>query len=249
MSDLRGAAGGDPTGDPDTEAGGVAGAREHHIEVPRTARYWTVGEPEAAEEVWFVLHGYKQLARRFLRRFEPIDDGRRLIVAPEALSRFYVSTERGRHGAASVVGATWMTREEREHEIRDYVRYLDRLADAVLAGTPRGVPLTVLGFSQGVATATRWAVLGRRRPVRLILWGDFTPPDLDPSAAGEALADVEIVLVRGEDDPALSPRLAEEERGRLEAARLRWRTVTYAGGHDIAEEPLRSLASQSEKAT
>jgi predicted esterase len=242
-------AGEGPARDEGTRRSSGGEAREHHIEVTRTARYWTLGEPERAEEAWFVLHGYKQLARRFLRRFEPIDDGRRLIVAPEALSRFYVSTERGRHGSSSVVGATWMTREEREHEIRDYVRYLDRLADAVLARMRPDVPLTVLGFSQGVATATRWAVHGRHRPARLLLWGDFTPPDLDPSTAAPALAGVDIVLVRGEEDPALAPSLADDERKRLEPIGLRWRTVTYAGGHDIEEATLRALAAQSAKAT
>jgi hypothetical protein len=67
-------------------------------------------------------------------------------VAPEALSRFYVSQEPGRHCPVSVVGGTWMTREDRENEIRDYVRYLDILHDEVEI---EGVPTTVLAFSQG----------------------------------------------------------------------------------------------------
>ena len=152
-------------------------AREYHIPVTKTARYWTLGDADGAvADVWFVLHGYKQLARRFLKRFAPIAGASRLIVAPEALSRFYVRSQPGRHGPESVVGATWMTREDREVEIRDYVAYLDRLAETV--GVGEGAP-TILGFSQGVATATRWAVHGRVRPRRLILWGDVTPND-DP---------------------------------------------------------------------
>ena len=214
--------------------------REHHLEVARTARYWTVGD-----ELWFVLHGYRQLARRFLRRFEPIDDGRRLVVAPEALSRFYVSAGEGRHGAASVVGATWMTREDREHEITDYVRYLDRLAERVRGGlaAPPG-RVVVLGFSQGVATATRWVVHGSVRPDRLLLWGDFTPPDLDVERARGALEGVDVVTVRGSEDPALSPRLAEEEAVRLAGAGVRVRPIRYEGGHDIDADTLRALAEE-----
>ena len=61
---------------------------EHRITVPRTARYYTLGEAVTASELWLVLHGYGQLARFFLRPFEGMERGR-LIAAPEALSRFY----------------------------------------------------------------------------------------------------------------------------------------------------------------
>lgn len=218
--------------------------REHHLEVVRTARYWTLGDPTQARELWFVLHGYKQLARRFLRRFDPIDDGSRLIVAPEALSRFYVAAESGRHGPSSVVGATWMTREEREHEIHDYVRYLDRLAAAIGAEVAPAAAhrIVVLGFSQGVATASRWVTLGAVRPSRLLLWGDFIPPDLDLVAARDALAGTDVVLVRGSNDPSLASHLAEEEGERLAGASISARLVRYEGGHDIDAETLVDLA-------
>ena len=100
-----------------------------------------------------VLHGYRQLARRFLRRFEPVAGDHRRIVAPEGLSRFYADPGRGRHGPASAVGASWMTREDRENEIRDYVAYLDQLWQHLRTDSPGRTRLVVLGFSQGVATA------------------------------------------------------------------------------------------------
>lgn len=218
------------------------GGLEHRIEVPRTARYVTLG-PDTAADVWIVLHGYGQLARRFLRRFEPIDDGSRYIVAPEALSRYYAEREPGRHGPGSIVGATWMTREAREDEITDYVRYLDLLGERVLGKQRR---LTVLGFSQGVATACRWTVRGSVRPDRLVLWGDFLPPDLDFEAARERWSDVETVLVRGGEDHALrSKTLAAEEAERVEAAGLDLGTLRYDGGHDIDPETLARLAESA----
>lgn len=224
----------------------MRGAREHHLAVERTARYWTLGggDDESPGEIWFVLHGYKQLARRFLRRFEAVASSHRLVVAPEGLSRFYVSSGGGRHGAESVVGASWMTREDRLAEISDYVRYLDRLAAHV--GVEGDRPeVTVLGFSQGVATASRWVTQGSVRPRRLVLWGDFLPPDLDLKRAERALEGVDLVLVRGSDDRALSsPELAAEEARRLAATGLRPRTLSYEGGHDIDEETLRGLVSE-----
>ena len=63
---------------------------KHHLKVSRTARYFTLGElNEQTKNVWFVCHGYGQLAEYFIRNFEAINDGENLIVAPEALSRFY----------------------------------------------------------------------------------------------------------------------------------------------------------------
>lgn len=216
------------------------GAVEHHVQVTKTARYWTLGDPAEAREVWFVLHGYKQLARRFLRRFEAIASARRLIVAPEALSRFYASTEPGRHGPTSVVGATWMTREDRLHEIRDYVAYLDRVAEVVLTSP---LPVTVLGFSQGTATAARWVTLGEVVAARLLLWAGDVPHDLDLERAADVFSRTELVLVRGDEDPALTAELREAERKRLEGAGIAYRTVHYSGGHEIHGETLRLLAS------
>jgi len=214
--------------------------KEHHVAVIKTARYWSIGEPSVPDgELWIVLHGYKQLARRFLRRFTAIAGPCREVVAPEALSRFYVSPKPGRHGPESVVGATWMTREDRLHEIGDYVAYLDRVAEETRAHERR---LTVLGFSQGVATATRWAVQGAIRPVRLVLWGDVLPHDLDPVEGAEALRGVDVVLVRGSDDRALSEERTGWETGFLGDAGIRHRVLAYEGGHEIDPVALRTLA-------
>jgi predicted esterase len=223
----------------------MMGAVEHHLEVARTARYWVLGEDAAApREAWFVLHGYRQLARRFLHRFECLDDGTRLIVAPEALSRFYTGTEAGRHGPTSAVGATWMTREDRLREIDDYVRYLDRLSQVVLADAGDDLRVAVLGFSQGVATAARWTALGAVRAHRLVLWGDFLPPDLDGDKAAAAWARTDVVLVRGDADRAFADRaLLEAERVRLEAWGVRLRVHRYAGGHDIPPAVLAEVAA------
>src|SRR5207247_9831140 len=95
---------------------------EHHLSVAKTARYFTLGERSGGgRPVWFACHGYGQLAGRFLEKLRVLDDGTRYLVAPEGLSRFYLSespTERR-------VGASWMTREDRLAEIADYVQYLD----------------------------------------------------------------------------------------------------------------------------
>jgi len=226
-----------------------------HIEVRRTARYHLLGpcgsgdggeDETEPQEVWFVLHGYRQLAGRFLRRFRSLDDGTRLIVAPEALSRFYVEKEVKRHGPESLVGASWMTRWDREAEIDDYVAYLNRLADRIFAEVGReGVRTTLLGFSQGVTTAARWAVLGRWPPDRLVTWGDTLPPDLPDDPAARRLAGIPVELVRGRRDPSRREEAEEDEEERLSRWDVPYRVHRHDGGHEIDPPTLKRICSTS----
>src|SRR6266498_2098347 len=135
--------------------------QEHHIGVTRTARYYTLGEiSRGAGEVWFVCHGYGQLAARFLEKFRALDDGRRYLVAPEGLSRFYLSES----PAERRVGASWMTREDRLTEIEDYLQYLDAVYADIFGWLDRTrVTVHALGFSQGASTVSRWAAMGKAR--------------------------------------------------------------------------------------
>lgn len=206
----------------------------HRITVPRTARYHTMGAVEA-RNVWFVLHGYGQLARFFLRPFSALASDSRRIVAPEALSRFYLDGFDGR------IGATWMTSADREHEIDDYVRYLDALADAEIASDAR---LTVLGFSQGTATACRWAAYGHHAIDRLVLWAGGVPPDLDLDAHRALFEHVNLTLVIGTGDAFIPQERVGEEIARLDAHGIPHRTIRFDGGHRIEPAVLKRVAEQ-----
>ncbi|MDX1673759.1 MAG: hypothetical protein R3314_03060 [Longimicrobiales bacterium] len=228
-------------------------SREHHIRVPRTARYRVLGNPSSAREVWFVLHGYRQLAERFVRRFTALPglaEGRRAVVAPEGLSRFYIDPEGGEHGPGSRVGATWMTRADREHEIRDYVEYLDRLAAAVLDPEGRGPEaadarpidggdrgLVVLGYSQGAATASRWVTYGRIRPSELVLWAGGLAVDLDLDQAAAALRGVQVRMLAGAADSWARTRTTESRR-RLERVGVEAEVIEFPGGHVLSADTL-----------
>lgn len=55
------------------------------------ARYFTAGEvTQQTKHIWFVLHGYGQLADNFIRKFEVIQSPETVVIAPEGLSRFYL---------------------------------------------------------------------------------------------------------------------------------------------------------------
>ncbi len=215
---------------------------EQHLRVGRTARYAVVGDAADAPEMWVVCHGYRQLARYFARPFEAIAGPARSVVAPEGLSRFYVDDDGGPHGPEARVGATWMTREDRAAEIADYVDYLDALVAYLTSDTTLRV--TAFGFSQGAATASRWAAYGRTEIDRLILWGGLPAHDLDLAAAGPRLAHVDVVIARGAADPHLSADAVRRALESLHGAGLPAREWTYDGGHRVEPGPLRALIAE-----
>jgi predicted esterase len=227
--------------DPRTEA--AVKPSQHHIQVRRSARYYLLGPaPEATREIWFALHGYGQLAERFAGRFRSLAAAGRLVVAPEALSRYYL-VEQGPHGPDSPVGASWMTREDRELEISDYLAYLDRLRFTLVNEPYRlGTTVQLLGFSQGCATAARWAVHGYARPGRLVLWGALLPPDLDMALARERFERCPLTFVLGRADESVDPEQVEQEETRLREAGIPYEIEWYDGGHGIDDAVLRRIA-------
>jgi predicted esterase len=216
---------------------------EHHIQVRRTARYYTLGEPgNATRDVWFVCHGYGQLAADFIKEFEIIADPTRVIVAPEALSRYYAANEPGFHSSESRVVASWMTREDREAEIDDYVAYLDAVYDETISKVDRKkVSVTVLGFSQGGATANRWLTHGRSRADRLIMWGALIASDADLNQAATFFRDVKLTIVYGKKDQFANEKMIEDYQRVLTEKRIPFELFTFSGGHRMDRETLRSL--------
>ncbi len=220
------------------------------IAAVKTARYAVLGpEDGPAREVWVACHGYGQLAPYFARHFRAVERPGRLVVVPEALSRFYVGDIGARDRR---VGASWMTREEREADIADTVRYLDDVFVAACAradADPHAVPLTAFGFSQGAASVVRWLALSplaARRPVRasrLILWGGAMPHDLDLGDHAGWLAEAGVTLVAGDRDGFATPGRVLEQEARLTAAGVPVETVSFAGEHRLNERVLRDLGA------
>jgi predicted esterase len=220
----------------------MASARERHLAVTRTARYHTLGEPSVAlRDVWFVLHGHSQLSAYFIRNFAGLDDGTRLIIAPEALNRFYVEPTTF-HGAGQArVGATWMTKEDRLAEIADYVGYLDQLYDEVFAELDRAsVRAVVLGFSQGAQTACRWLCQGRARADTLVLWAGPVAAELTHETSAPLRA-MTVLRVLGNSDEMAAPGFLAAENARVAALGLGTELIEFDGGHQMNLAVLRSL--------
>ena len=212
---------------------------EHHLTVRRTARYYLLGEASAAtRRVWFVCHGYGQLAGYFIRHFGALAaaDAGLLVVAPEGLSRFYLRGNDGR------VGASWMTRDDRQHEIDDQIGFLNQLTGNILARCPADARITALGFSQGTATVGRWLAQAPFRPAHLVLWAGGFPPDTDADAARRLLGGLPLTLVVGNRDEYLTPALVAQQQAHLRQLGGAPALLTFDGAHELNQEILAQLS-------
>lgn len=207
------------------------------ITISKTARYFIMGEPsEKINSVWIVLHGYGQSAEEFVGYFKTLHNESTLIVAPEALNRFYLK------GFGGKIGATWMTKEDRESEITDYVNYLDSVYDEVIKyGLLGKVKVTVLGFSQGTATACRWISKGNSTIDRLILWGGGIPKDVNLKSAQTLFNSIDLTIVLGDKDEFIPEEQITEEIKRLNEVKLNHRIYRFSGKHEIQAGVLRQL--------
>lgn len=210
---------------------------EHRIETTRRARYFTVGGSGSVDDVWIVLHGHGQLAAEYINYFKSIATPERLIVAPEALNRYYVEPGTSGRTKGAKVGATWMTRLDRENEIADYVDFLDGVWGETAA---RATRVVALGFSQGVATACRWIAKGKSRIDRLVAWSGQLPPDVNPSVFTKLSGGV--TLVTGTTDEYATWIAEGDHEARLEAVGITPEVVTFDGGHRMDRLALDTIA-------
>ena len=207
---------------------------EHKFEITKTCRYHQLGNNSHCDEIWIVCHGYRQLSRYFIKNFIEFSDLTNVcVIAPEGLHRFYIE------GYSGNVGSSWMTKEAREDDIKDYVNYLDLLIKYVLESNTNNPRINVLGFSQGSATAARWCALGKVKQQNLILWSGAFPPDLDFASC---LNDIgKCMMVIGEDDEFISKKMALEHQSFLDVNQVQYSYHLFKGGHEIPHDTLMTV--------
>lgn len=197
------------------------------------ARYFKSGNiTSATKRIVFVFHGYGQLANYFLRKFEGIANEETVVIAPEGLHHFYLEDVNVRSQTKNNrVGATWMTRENRLMDIDNYLLYLNGIHANELQG--REFPLTVLGFSQGAATATRWVLQGSIEFEKLVLWAGIFPPDMNFESGQQILKGKPIYHVIGEDDPFVTDERKVEMELLCKQLAIVPIHVSFKGGHEM----------------
>ncbi len=138
-----------------------------------------------------------------------------------------------------------MTSEDRENEIADYVGYLDTLLADLRSRASRDLTVTVLGFSQGAATVSRWVARSRPNISRLVLWGGLLPPELkDPAQIG-GLASQPLHFVVGKTDRYFKLDLIKSEFEQFKRLGIHALLTEFEGGHVIEPTILQDLAKST----
>lgn len=211
---------------------------EHLVKVARTARYRTLGElTSKTKTIWFALHGYGQLSKFFIRKFNTIVDEKTFIVAPEGISRFYLDEKYDR------IGASWITREERVSEAEEYIEYLNGIYDNITQDVDiKNVTVNILGFSQGCATACRWLNDGHFTCKNLILWAGFFSNGITDMINPEKLKTVNTYYVYGRQDEFLIqyPEISEAFRNKMKSD-INPTILPFEGTHRVDEVVLKNL--------
>lgn len=209
---------------------------ENTIEFQYRARYFQIGNIDSTtKHIIFALHGYGQQAKYFLKKFSHLEDHKVCIIAPEGLNRFYLEGFDGR------VGATWMTREDRETDIHNYISYLNAIYIQLKEHIGENTQVTILGFSQGAATASRWIADGLVKFDNLTLWAGIFPPDMNILESSQLLKDKKITYIYGTQDKFITPERLEEMSKISASLKVTPSILTFEGEHTLDENILTKL--------
>ena len=209
------------------------------ISISKTGKYSQIGKcSKKINNVWIVLHGYGMLSEYFVKKFECIIDETTLVIAPEATNRFYLANNYTR------VGASWMTKLDREQEISDNILFLDKLFSIIKKEIGHNnFKLNTLGFSQGGPTLVRWLMSNKLNTNSLILWGSDIPKDSLVIENKSRWNSMNLKIVVGKNDEYINEEKKQEFVGVVKSYGLKYELIEYEGSHKIIEEELKKIAN------
>lgn len=204
---------------------------KHIVRFEYEAHYFLSQETTFQEtEIWLVIHGYGQLAEFFVRKFKPFFSPEKLFIAPEGTNYNYLEGFQGK------VGANWMTKHERETAIANNHRFLDKLIGSLLEKYEEKPKINVLGFSQGAATATRWASEWSGKIDTLVLWAGGFALDMKMESVSKSFAETQLILALGDQDQLITSENIQTQEELISHLGMDVKRLSYQGGHEL--EPL-----------
>ncbi|RRQ48801.1 esterase [Maribacter algicola] len=207
------------------------------VRYQHTNTYETLNElGPKTKNVWLVFHGIGFLSKYFLRYFEDLDKEENYIIAPQAPSKYYLN------GKYRHVGASWLTRVDRNQETENVMNYIDKVL--ATENIPKRCHLIVFGFSQGVSIATRLLARTDLKCSKLILYAGGIPEELNfKDFEGLVKEGTEVYSIFGTKDEYINTKRMEEETVKLEILfQGKAKQITFNGGHELKKEIINSIA-------
>lgn len=198
--------------------------------------YETLFQNQAStKNVWLIFHGIGYLSKYFLRYFEHLDAMENYVIAPQAPSKYYLKDE------YKYVGASWLTKVDTKHELKNNFSYLDAVAETENIVTSED--LVLFGFSQGVSILTRWMATRKIKPKKVILYAGGIPNELTKEDFEYLNPELtKITFAYGDSDFFLTKERLENEQKKLEILfQNKAEIIKFEGGHEVKPEIISQL--------
>lgn len=215
--------------------------QHHKFPVERTGHVYTIGNNiDNAKHIWFVFHGYGQLASRIIKKFDGLDMDNHFVIALEGLSRFYWK------GVTGDVAASWMTKQDRLGEIDEYLQYIQKVYNHFDIKNKQAA-FHCLGFSQGTATTWRWIANYKPQMSTYVQWAGTFPPEID--YAGELadyISSFDHYFLYGDEDIYLTSERVTMIESAIAKYKLNPMIKPFKGKHKIYRKVLHQLVAEVE---
>lgn len=188
-----------------------------------------------AGPVLLALHGWGQRAGSFSRRLGGLVDAGVSVIAAQAPHQIYLDMETRK------VGFSWLTTYDRRRGVKAIVDMLDTIVERVYTEYGCGGPLFVLGFSQGVSIAYRYALFSRRAVRGVVACGGDLPPDVENRLAQRE--PFPVLLVHGDDDEIVPVEKCAAAESQLQDLNWPFDVHRFPGGHDIPRGAVDAIAA------
>lgn len=177
------------------------------------------------ENIWFVCHGMGHLSRYFIKQFESLPSTTNYIIAPQAPSKYYINPTYKR------VGASWLTKENTIDEMENIVSYFDAIfKNQRLNSNPN---LILLGYSQGVSVAIRYAARREIQFKEMWLVAGGIPKELNQSDFSYLKSNPPVKFFYGNKDEYLNETRIREESTKLTQLFRNSEIHEFEGTHDF----------------
>ena len=207
---------------------------EKEVSFKTNKTYSTLNTIDKNQNIWFACHGIGQLSHYFLNNFLNIPKEKNYIIAPQAPSKYYHSTQTKR------VGACWLTKENTQIEQHNIFRYFDE----ILNQEKPVIPNIFMGFSQGVSVMLRYLVYKKLNVNDIVIMSGKIPEELKESDFNFLSKKTKVWLSYGLSDPLLNNKLIDIEINKSrQLFGKRLNIMAFDGKHEIDQELILNLGN------